>query len=63
MEETKKASPKRVLARVLADELGSVQGGMNAQQTYGSSPDSQWPYNTDRFTDVDSQGDADTDSL
>lgn len=63
MEDTKKAAPKRVLARILANELDAVQGGMPAQQTYGGGPGSDWPNNTDRFTDVDSYGLDDTDSL
>jgi hypothetical protein len=63
MEQTKNEAPKRVLARILADELDAVQGGMPAEQTYGGGSSGTQIPQTNRFTDVDSYGDADTDQL
>jgi hypothetical protein len=61
MEDKKIETPKRVLARVLADELEVVEGGMNAQQTYFSG----WEEgtNTPSSSDVGSFGLQDTDQI
>ncbi len=54
MEEKKGETQTRVLARVLADELDQVEGGMPAQLTY---------VGTDNLQDDNSYGLEDTDQL
>jgi hypothetical protein len=61
MEDKKVETPKRVLARVLADELDVVEGGMPAQQTYfGNNGEGTNDVHT---TDDGSFGLQDTDQL
>jgi hypothetical protein len=56
MEDKKSETQPRVLARVLADELDQVEGGMPAQYTYQGTND-QW------HSDDGSFGLYDTDQL
>jgi hypothetical protein len=59
MEDKKIETPKRVLARVLADELEVVEGGMPAELTYfGDNGEG-----TGNQQDVGSFGANDTDQL
>lgn len=61
MEDKKIETPKRVLARILADELEVVEGGMPAQLTYfgdnGEGTNNQWQQDNGSF------GINDTDQL
>jgi hypothetical protein len=56
MEDKKNEAPKRVLARVLADELDNVEGGMPAQYTYQGTNDVH-------YSDDGSFGQNDVDQL
>ncbi|MCU1349452.1 MAG: hypothetical protein JWO56_2482 [Acidobacteria bacterium] len=56
MEDKKPETQKRVLARVLADELDQVEGGMPAQYTYLGTNDVH-------YQDEGSFGAYDTDQL